>query len=269
MSEENLQRYYKSCHEYFSKLQEKEFKTWFSKYYKFLGANRKEGLILDVGCGVGQVVAKIAEDGSECVGIDISPIAIKTATRESSENINAFFVVASGYHLPFKQETFNTVGCFDTLEHLNNPRKCLDEMLRVLNPKGTIIVASPNLLCPIYAKGLEQKILSLEKLFSKIIEPDAQLNFEHVKPKLDWSGKEVGKDLDATTLVDPITIKKILKNKKVKIIYQSSYLGSKQSIEKLSTLPFFRSVGGGIFIAGKKEKMMHVNNRSSEEEKSY
>ena len=253
LSEENLQQYYKSCREYFFKLQEKNFKTWFSKYYKFLSANRKEGLILDVGCGVGQVVAKIAEKGSECVGVDVSPIAIKTAAGELNKNTNAFFIVASGYNLPFKQETFNTVGCFDILEHLNDPRKCLDEMFRVLRRNGTIIIASPNLLCPVYAKGFKQKILNTKKLFSKIIESDAKLHFEHVKPKLDWSGKEVGKDLDATTITDPITIKKLLKKKKVKIIYQSSYLGTKQSIEKLSKLPLIRSIGGGIFIAGKKE----------------
>jgi len=255
LSEKNLQRYYKSCHEYFYKLQEREkdFKTWFSKYYKFLSANRKEGLILDVGCGVGQVVTKIAEEGSECVGVDISPIAIRAAARESMKSINAFFVVASGYNLPFKQETFNTVGCFDILEHLNNPEKCLDEMLKVLRRNGTIIIASPNLLCPVYAKGFKQKILRLEKLFSKIIESDAKLNFEHVKPKLDWSGKEAGYDRDATTLTDPITIKKLLKEKKIKLMYQSSYLGPKQSIEKLSKLPLIRSIGGGIFIAGKKE----------------
>ena len=253
MSKENLQRYYKSCYAYFRDLKEKDFKTWFSKYYKFLGSNRKEGLILDVGCGVGQVVTKIAEDGSECVGVDISPIAIRTAIKESRKNLNALFIVASGYNLPFKRETFNTVGCFDILEHLDDPEKCLNEMLQVLKPNGTIIIASPNLLCPVYAKGFKQKILSLEKLFSKIIRSEAKLSFEHVEPRLDWSGKEVGKDLDATTLIDPITIKKFLKKKKVKLVYQSSYLGSKQSIEKLSKLPLIRNIGGGIFIAGEKE----------------
>jgi len=253
LSEENLQRYYKSCHEYFSKLKEKDFKTWFSKYYKFLSANKKEGLILDVGCGVGQVVVKIAGEGSECVGVDISPIAIKTAAKESKKNINAFFIVASSYNLPFRQEAFSTVGCFDLLEHLNDPEKCLDEMFQALRRNGTIIIASPNLLCPVYAKGLKQKISNLQKLFSKIVESDVKLNFEHIKPKLDWSGKEVGKDLDATTITDPITIKRILKKKGIKLIYQSSYLGSKRSIEKLSKLPLLRSIGGGIFIAGKKE----------------
>ena len=252
MSEENLQQYYKSCHEYFSKLQEKDFKIWFSKYYKFLSSNRNEGLILDVGCGVGQVVAKIAEEGSECVGVDVSPIAIKTAVREVRKSTSAFFMIASGYNLPFRQETFYTVGCFDMLEHLNNPTKCLNEMSRVLKQNGTIIIASPNLLCPVYAKGFKQKISNLKKLFSKIVGLNGELNFEHVKPKLDWSGKEVGYDLDATTITDPITIKKLLKKKKIQVIYQSSYLGTRLLIEKLSKLPFIRNVGGGIFIAGKK-----------------
>ena len=254
MSEESLQRYYKSCHEYFSKLGEKDFETWFSKYYRFLiVANRKEGLILDVGCGVGQVAIKIAEEGSKCVGIDISPIAIKTATKDSKKNDNAFFMVASGYNLPFKQETFNTVGCFDILEHLENPERCLDEMTRVLKRNGTIVIASPNMLSPVYVKGLKQKILRLGKLLSKAVESDAKVKFEHVKPKLDWSGKEVGRDLDATTIMDPITIKRLLKRKKIEIVCYSSNLGPKRLVEKFSRLPIVRAIGGGIFIAGKKK----------------
>jgi len=255
LSEETLQRYYKSCHEYYSKLKEREknFETWFSKYYKFLSVNQKKVLVLDVGCGIGQVASKLAEEGLECVGVDISPIGIRTAVRGLKKNTNAFFIVASTYSLPFKQEAFGTVGCFDLLEHLNNPEKCLDEMLRTLKQNGTIVVASPNLLCPVYVKGVKQKIQNTRKLLSKIVNSNADPVFGHLEPKLDWTGKEVGFDLDATTCTDPMTLRKLLKNKKTKLVYQSSYLGSKQSLEKLSKFPLIRSIGAGIFLVGKKK----------------
>ena len=79
MSEEKLQRYYKFCRKYFDKLGEKKFKDWFLKYYVFLCNDKMSKVVLDVGCGAGQVVHKLAEVGSFSVGIDLSPIAINLA----------------------------------------------------------------------------------------------------------------------------------------------------------------------------------------------
>lgn len=261
MDEERLQNYYKSCHEYFNQLQEEEFDTRFLKYYKSLSSRKKNKLILDVGCGVGQVVIKLAKDGLDSVGIDVSPIAIKIGVEGAKKNPHAFFVVASGYQLPFKQEAFEVAGCLDVLEHLKDPELCLSEMLRVIKKEGIIVVASPNLLCPVYADGFKRRASNMKKLFLKIIRENEKVGFERIKPRLDWTGKEVGRDLDAINIIDPITIKKILERRKVKIVYQSSYLGSRRKIlERLSTLPLFRSVGGGIFLVGKLAKTrVHIS----------
>jgi len=255
LDEERLQKYYRSCNEYFNKLKGEEFDTRFLKYYKTLSSRKKNKRVLDVGCGVGQVVIKLAKDGLESVGIDVSPVAIKLAVEGAKKNPHAFFIVAGGYHLPFKQEAFEVACCLDVLEHLKDLELCLSEMLRVINEEGILVVASPNLLCPVYADRSKQRASNLKKLFSKIIRVNKKVGFEHIKPRLDWSGKEVGRDLDAITTIDPITLKNILERRKVKIVYQSSYLGSRRKIlEMLSTLPLFRSVGGGIFLVGKLAK---------------
>lgn len=52
-------------------------------------------------------------------------------------------VVASVYELPFKDEEFDIVLCCSVLEHLEDPRKAIAEMMRVLKPKGRIIVSVP------------------------------------------------------------------------------------------------------------------------------
>ena len=248
--ERDIQRFYKTSQRYFAKLREKEFKEWFLKYYGHL-KSREGRLVLDVGCGVGQVVNKLAMDGLTAIGIDISPIAIKSC-HEARSSKRASFIVASCYKMPFRDNVFNTVGCLDVLEHLINPEVCMDEMIRVTVGDGKITIASPNLLCPVYANSLKGLVGNMKMLLQSLVRLKATLNFEHREPVLDDSTRDIELDLDAVTLLDSATLKSLLAKKGIKITYQSSYLGSRRIIEVLSTLPFLRSVGGGIFLVGRK-----------------
>ncbi len=247
---EDTQRFYKTSIRYFVKLQEKEFEKWFLKYHKHLKGH-KGGLILDVGCGAGQVVNKLAVDGLAAIGIDISLVGIKLSHKARS-NTQASFIVASCYKMPFRGNTFDAIGCFDVLEHLINPELCMDEMIRVTVDDGKIIIASPNLICPVYANNLKSRLRTMKKLLQRLVRFKGETNFEHREPILDDSAEDIGRDLDAVTLLDPVTVKKILTKKRVTITYQSSYLGSRKIIEVLSRLPLLRNIGGGIFLVGRK-----------------
>jgi trans-aconitate methyltransferase len=57
--------------------------------------------ILDVGCGPGQLTAKIAETGASVIGLDSSPAMIGQA-RQNFPQLS--FVLHDAAHLPFKQE---------------------------------------------------------------------------------------------------------------------------------------------------------------------
>jgi SAM-dependent methyltransferase len=52
-------------------------------------------------------------------------------------------IVASVYELPFGDAEFDVVLRCSVLEHLEDPRKAIAEMMRVLKPKGRIIVSVP------------------------------------------------------------------------------------------------------------------------------
>ena len=58
---------------------------------------------------------------------------------------SAVNIIADAHHLPFRNEVFDRVFCIEVLEHLNSPLKALNEIRRVLNKNGTIIVTVPNL----------------------------------------------------------------------------------------------------------------------------
>ena len=46
--------------------------------------------------------------------------------------------------LPFEDDTFDTVVCFEVIEHVERQRDALDELKRVLRPSGVLLISSPN-----------------------------------------------------------------------------------------------------------------------------
>jgi len=70
--------------------------------------------MLDVGCGLGYVVAKARERDFDCCGVDISKPAIDRAPK----SIQEFIQLGSITDLPYEDNEFELVTCFDILEHL-------------------------------------------------------------------------------------------------------------------------------------------------------
>lgn len=80
------------------------------------------GRLLDIGCGGANYHFLFNFD--EVYGIDPFSKAI-AAARES--NPNGCYIVGSGTDLPFDDNFFNTITCFDVIEHLspNNTNKLI------------------------------------------------------------------------------------------------------------------------------------------------
>lgn len=107
--------------------------------------------ILEAGCGRGFYGNLIGSffPRTLYVGIDINENYLQVAkTFATTKNVK--FNKADATKLPFENETFDKVLCTEALEHIENDRKVLSEIYRVLKPKGIVLITVPNKNYPFF-----------------------------------------------------------------------------------------------------------------------
>ncbi|UCH12356.1 MAG: methyltransferase domain-containing protein [Candidatus Omnitrophota bacterium] len=112
--------------------------------YEFVSRYIKGKSVLDIACGTGYGSRIICDSGAtRVIGIDISEEVIRLA-RDKYETDKLEFKVGDMLNIDFPEFFFNVIICFETIEHIKNQHKALLELRRVLNPKGLLIISSPN-----------------------------------------------------------------------------------------------------------------------------
>jgi len=113
--------------------------SFYAKYADTLKPSRPAARALDVGCGVGQVVARLTEAGYEAHGVDVSEPNIERARKYSQRR-----QLYDGKRLPFADRFFASAGALNVLEHVDEPEAFIRELVRVIEPGGRIVLSSPN-----------------------------------------------------------------------------------------------------------------------------
>ena len=115
----------------------------------------KGKVTLDVGCGNGLYTIKFAELAQDIIGVDINEESLKEARRNKLElNGSGEFIRASAENLPFYNSCFDVVIAIETLEHVKNQERALQEASRVLRKDGYLVTYVPNRLYPLETHGL-------------------------------------------------------------------------------------------------------------------
>jgi ubiquinone/menaquinone biosynthesis C-methylase UbiE len=111
--------------------------------------------VLDLASGCGQFVLLALREGYDCHGVE--PDAWRKAFVERKIELSGHpaawkerFHQGTGESLPFADDSFDYVSSFQTLEHVNNPRKVIAEMVRITRVGGGI-----HLMCPDYRSTFE------------------------------------------------------------------------------------------------------------------
>src|SRR3989344_1817876 len=97
--------------------------------------------ILDVGCGEGVSLAKLESlhIGEYLEGIDSSDDALRIGKKTYP---HLKLRKGSIYSLPYKDQSFDLIICTEVFEHLDDPEKALEDLLRVT--KKYCLISVPN-----------------------------------------------------------------------------------------------------------------------------
>jgi SAM-dependent methyltransferase len=98
-------------------------------------AENYEGRILDFGCGI-KPYESLFTNASEYIGVDYD------LGEQSPENSKVDFFY-DGKTLPFSDNSFDNIVCFEVIEHIFNPEEIIPELYRVLKKDGKAIFTFP------------------------------------------------------------------------------------------------------------------------------
>ena len=100
-------------------------------------------IILDIGCGGGINIKRMAESSKKVYGIDYSTESVKLSQKVNAKLIEKGKVeIQEGNvkNLPFEDNAFDIVTAFETVYFWPDIEKCFGEVKRVLKPGGTFLI---------------------------------------------------------------------------------------------------------------------------------
>jgi SAM-dependent methyltransferase len=142
--------------------------------YRWACALAASRTVLDAGCGVGWGTKLLLDAGAAAAtGLDLSEQALESARDRTAGR--ATLVRGDLQQMPFEDDSFGLVVCFEAIEHVEEPGTALDELRRVLAPGGVLLISSPNR--GVYPDG---NPFHLNEYSSEELEDALRARFAHV-----------------------------------------------------------------------------------------
>ncbi len=113
----------------------------------FLGARIRPGVrVLDIGCGIGTVLAIIKErvPDAQVKGIELAEVDV--AAAKQFYGLDLFAGSLGQYAEQYPDRRFDIIILHHTFEHLPEPRRELVRMKNLLAPGGVLYIAVPNIM---------------------------------------------------------------------------------------------------------------------------
>ena len=136
--------------------------------------------VLDIGCGGGLISESLAKKEAKVTGIDENICSIKQAKEHAKiSSLKIKYINQSlDYFFKKKKKNFDLILCLEVIEHVVDVEKTLDKIIKLLNPKSTLILSTinRNLKSLIFAKIFGEYILNWIPIgthqFEKFLKPE-------------------------------------------------------------------------------------------------
>ncbi len=160
---------------------------FYAKYADTLSPTLPGARVLDIGCGVGQVVRRLKDAGFDACGVEVSEPNVAKA-----KGFGLKCELYDGRQLPFPDQSFAAVGALNVLEHVEEPEAFIQELVRVVQPGGKVVLSSPNFFRALgfrdyhpRMRGIGNKWKNLVRMLAKrrqIREEPGNVRFDRMKP---------------------------------------------------------------------------------------
>jgi dolichol-phosphate mannosyltransferase len=135
--------------------------------------------ILDIGCGSSRILASLPQ----AVGVDLQIRKLRWMRAPGRQ-----LVAASLSELPFTDGSFDAVICSEVIEHIPHDEIVLSDMVRVLQPGGTLVLGTPD-----YGRWIWR---TLEGMYKKVF-PQGYAT-EHINP---YTRQSLRREIESMGLV--------------------------------------------------------------------
>jgi len=105
-----------------------------------LAARHTGGTLVDVGCGTGDLWRATRDRFARCVGVDVvryPELAAEIAFQHADLDRD---------RLPIGDAAADVTAAIEVVEHLENPRAFVRELVRITKPGGWVVLTTPNQL---------------------------------------------------------------------------------------------------------------------------
>ncbi|MBI5075002.1 MAG: class I SAM-dependent methyltransferase [Nitrospirae bacterium] len=111
-----------------------------SDFATYLRSICSKGRIVDIGCGLGGLLASMPSKDFERVGVEYNEIAAQFARDHYGLRI-----VSDLDDLASEQGTFDLVTAVEVIEHVSDPLAWMQDLVQLLRPSGHLVITTPNI----------------------------------------------------------------------------------------------------------------------------
>jgi 2-polyprenyl-3-methyl-5-hydroxy-6-metoxy-1,4-benzoquinol methylase len=100
------------------------------------------GTLVDAGCGAGHLWRAVHPLFSRCIAVD----AVRYDGFSDDDSVSFYAADLDAEPLPAPDASADVAAAVEVIEHLENPRAFVRELVRVVRPGGLVLITTPNQL---------------------------------------------------------------------------------------------------------------------------